>query len=197
MGDAEDSTDANRQGEIAQIKEAVSYQQESNSAPEYVGGQQKVMIEEYPDMQPSILTKDKEGIPEQSEESYAPQIVYPEQQYSDQYNQQYSDQQYPQYSQNTISEIAEQITTEKLSSFRTDIEKALNMKTAFESKIEFIDERLKRIEKVIDRLQLSVLQKVGDYVNNVDDIKKELVETQKSFKSLLEKKHSQHSKSPR
>ena len=152
------------------------------------------MIEEYSEMQPSILTKDKEETPDQSEDSYTPQIPYPEQQYSDQ---QYSDQQYQPYSQNTISEIAEQITTEKLSSFRTDIEKALNMRTVFESKIEFIDERLKRIEKVIDRLQLSVLQKVGDYVNNVDDIKKELVETQKSFKSLLDKKHPQHPQNSR
>ena len=29
------------------------------------------------------------------------------------------------------------------------------------------------------------MQKVGDYMTNIDDIKKELVETQKSFKSLV------------
>ena len=41
------------------------------------------------------------------------------------------------------------------------------------------------MEKIIDRLQLSILQKVGDYLTNVEDIKKELAETQKSFKSML------------
>jgi UDP-glucose 4-epimerase len=58
----------------------------------------------------------------------------------------------------------------------------------FDCPIEYIDERLSRIEKIIDRLQLSILQRVGEYVTNVEDIKKELVETQKSFKSLSDKK---------
>lgn len=91
----------------------------------------------------------------------------------------------PQLSSDTISEISEQVVTEKLSPLRKQIEKIIDLKTTLESKMEYLDERLKRIENIIDRLQLSVLQKVGDYVNNVDDIKKELIETQKSFKALL------------
>ncbi len=100
-------------------------------------------------------------------------------------------QQYPQYqpaqggiSPDTITEISEQVVSEKLSPLRKDIEKVIDLKTTMESKLEYLDERLKRIEKIIDRLNLSIMQKVGDYMTNIDDIKKEIVETQKSFKAM-------------
>ncbi len=104
-------------------------------------------------------------------------------------------QEYQQYqpsgiSSDTITEIAEQVVDEKISQIRDSLKKTLDLKNTLEGKMEYLDERLKRMEKIIDRLQLSVLQKVGEYVTNVDDIKKELIETQKSFKSLLpEAKH--------
>ena len=63
-------------------------------------------------------------------------------------------------------------------------------KTEIDARTESIEERLKRIEKIIDSLQVSVLRKVGDYVTNVDDIKKELIETQKTIGKVL----SSHSK---
>lgn len=102
--------------------------------------------------------------------------------------QQYSE--YPQQGQqggispDTITEISEQVVSEKLAPLRKDIEKVLDLKTTVDSKLEYMDERLKRIEKIIDRLNLSIMQKVGDYMSNIDDIKKELIETQKSFQSL-------------
>ena len=77
------------------------------------------------------------------------------------------------------------VIQEKLEDTSEKLKQIASFKTSIEAKIESIDSRLTRIEKVIDRLQLSVLQKVGDYIINVDDIKKELIETQKSFKSLL------------
>ncbi|MEK6933804.1 MAG: hypothetical protein AABW75_02930 [Nanoarchaeota archaeon] len=134
---------------------------------------------------------------EQSQEAQQPQqefasSSYPEEQQQPNYNQQeYS--QYPVYQQygaeaDAISEIAEQVLIEKISPLKNKIEAVLDLKSVFEAKINFIDERLKRIEKIIDRLELSILQKVGSYVQNVEDIKSELVETQKSFKSLLNSK---------
>jgi len=119
---------------------------------------------------------------------------------SPQYGQQYEPAQYedPAYasqdygsgsiSSDTINEIAEQIVTEKISQIRNKIEESISSKNIIETKIEYLDERIKRIEKVIDRLQLSVLQKVGDYMTNVEDIKQELIETQKSFKALQSQK---------
>lgn len=66
-----------------------------------------------------------------------------------------------------------------------------SFKAAAKAQLESLDERLSRIEKIIDRLQLSVLQKVGDYVNDVQNLKKELVETQKSFTSISNKQQRQ------
>lgn len=101
---------------------------------------------------------------------------------------QYSDYQ-PNLSTDTISEITEQIVSEKFSTLRAQLEKIIDLKNTFETKIQILDDRVKQIEKIIDRLQLSVLQKVGDYITNVDDIKKEVIETQKSIKALAQSKH--------
>ena len=90
----------------------------------------------------------------------------------------------------TMSEIAEQVMADKFSSIKAELEKVIDYRNTVTSRVDIIDERLKRIEKIIDRLQLSILQKVGDYLTNVDEIKKELVETQKSFKSALSKSSS-------
>ena len=119
-----------------------------------------------------------------AQQEYAPQDYAGQQQY----------QQYDPYSSNTdtISDIAEQVVAEKLSSIRKQLENAIALKSTTEAKIMAIDERLKRMEKIIDRLQLSVLQKVGEYVTNVEDIKKEMIETQKSFKSLVKPSKSLH-----
>ena len=117
---------------------------------------------------------------------------YPQQEYQQPQDQQDYSQQpqesysYPQgISIDTINEISEQVITEKLSPIKNKIEEISSFKNVIESKMDHLDERLKRIEKTIDRLQLSVLQKVGDYMTNVEDIKKELIETQKTFKAAL------------
>ncbi len=104
---------------------------------------------------------------------------------------------YQSYSSGTspdiITEIAEQIISEKLSTIRKNIEKAIDARNSLGTKIDYIEERLKRIEKIIDTLQSSVLRRVGDYVNDVQDIKKELIETEKTLAkvmpSLRQKKH--------
>jgi len=95
-------------------------------------------------------------------------------------------------SPDTITEISEQVVSERISELRKHLEKVVDFKTTMEAKTESIEERLKRIEKIIDTLQSSVLRKVGDYVTNIEDIKKELIETQKSFTKLVPemKKHS-------
>src|SRR3989344_2305346 len=136
-----------------------------------------------------------QGYPPQetSGEGFAPQEGYPSEGYPEQgYGEQYAPQ--SSVSTDTITEIAEQIVMEKLSKIRGQLEKATEVKGGAEGKLSQLDERLQRIEKIIDRLQLSVLQKIGDYVTDVSDLKKEIVETQKSFKVLSGRKgHSGHS----
>lgn len=84
-----------------------------------------------------------------------------------------------------ITEISEQIISEKLSVIRKALEKTIDIRNTLGTKIDYIDERLKRIEKIIDSLQSSILRKVGDYVNDVQDIKKEMIETQKSLSKVF------------
>lgn len=160
----------------SQIKEAVM-------AQDFQEGQEYAQYQNQGEMQPSMLAPPPI---ESSQEQYSeyPQYQDSQEQYQEP-SQQYEQYSYPQssISADTITEISEQIIAEKLQNVRTQLEKTIDLKASFETKLSHIDERLQRIEKVIDRLQLSILQKVGDYISDVSDLKKELVETQKSFKS--------------
>ena len=135
------------------------------------------MSQEYTPAQPAPM--------EQATQYYPQQSAQPQQEASQEYQQQ----QYPAaqggISPDTITEISEQVVSEKLSPLRKDMEKIIDFRTNVDSRLEYMDERLKKIEKIIDRLNLSIMQKVGDYMSNIDDIKKELIETQKSFKALV------------
>ena len=146
-------------------------------------------------MEPSMLTQQEPAPPMPQEQIPQGQITQeyyaPGENYSQGYYQPY---QQASASTESISEIAEQIVAEhftKLSSKLHDNEK---MQAIVEAKLSTIDERLRRIEKIIDRLQLSVLQKVGEYVTNVEDIKREVIETQKTFKAVLNEKKADHNK---
>lgn len=143
-------------------------------------------------MEPSMLQEADQSQPNFQAQAPAPGSIPG---YQDYYNQQ-SQQGYQDYSQgqqqavssDTISEISEQIVAEKFSTIKSELEKVIDFRNTVETKMQIMDDRLKQIEKIIDRLQLSVLQKVGEYITNVDDIKKEVIETQKSIKSLVSDK---------
>lgn len=87
-------------------------------------------------------------------------------------------------SADTIADIAEQAVAERLSKIRETMEDVLDFKTTTEAKLTDLTERIKKIEAVIDRLQLSILQKIGEHMQDTTDVKKELQETQKTFKSV-------------
>ena len=145
-------------------------------------------------MQPSLL----QGTP-QAESGDQQQEYFPAYdtgaQTTGNYSQQGYDYNSAALSSDTITEISEQIVSEKMSDIRKKMEKLINMKTELESKTEAMEERLKRIEKIIDTLQSSVLRKVGDYATNVEDIKRELIESQKTFAKALGSKHqAEHKK---
>ncbi len=139
----------------------------------------------YEGMEQSMLTQpQQENTPSDDYGGY-PSQVYPQDNY----------QQYPQYqpyqeslSSDLVTEISEQVVNEKLSAMKDKLETAIDFRTVAEARLSGMNDRLMRIEKIIDALQISLLQKVGEYVNNTVDIKKELEETQKSFKAL----HSRH-----
>ena len=65
------------------------------------------------------------------------------------------------------------------------IEELNEFKTLGQTKIETISERLKRIETTIDKLQISILNKIGSYGTNIDNIKKEMSMMQDSFGKVV------------
>ncbi len=162
-------------------------QEENFEAPQ----QSQFQGPQYQGMQESIMQSSQQ--PEQQVQEYIPQTQESYQGYGGEY--QPYDYQQTKMSSDTIAEISEQVVSEKMDEVRKKIEKIIDFKTSIETKTESIEERLKRIEKIIDTLQSSVLKKVGDYVTNVEDIKKEMVETQKSFASIAgRKKEKAHKK---
>lgn len=170
----------------AKIKEAVTgdvFAQAPFSEEKGSNSEEQISMQEQ-GMEPSMMSS-------LTEAEYVPESQY-----------RYSQEQYPEYQQelqpsissDTITEISEQIISEKISPLKNEIKKIIDLKNTFETKVEILDERLKRIERTIDKLQSAILQKVGDYVTNTEDIKKELIETQKSFKALIPElsKHKHH-----
>lgn len=154
------------------------YPQESIPVPSPMG-----MQEEYPPQEYS----------QQPPQEYPQEYQQPSQEGYDYGQQQYAPS--SAISSDTITEIAEQVVMEKLSKITKNLEKTLDLKTTLDAKLFNLNERLQRIEKIIDRLQLSILQKVGEYVVNVSDLKKELVETQKSFTAISRAHHTSPSHS--
>ncbi|MFH0711617.1 MAG: hypothetical protein V1889_00660 [archaeon] len=133
------------------------------------------------------LTKEIQTQPTypQNYQQPAPEI-YPPQQFQEQpqydYYQEtpqpYPQQEYyaPQQSLDTetISEIAEQVTTEKLNEFKKQIGDVASFKTAIQDKVNDIDDRLKRIERTIDNLQQSIISKISEFGENNAMIHKDL-----------------------
>ncbi|MEK6915228.1 MAG: hypothetical protein AABW89_01645 [Nanoarchaeota archaeon] len=167
----------------SRIKQAVE-----DPDPEQFSPEQEMQENQQQEMQQSVMQPPQQETspPQEYFSGYNPQNQAPEN-----YQQGYEYNQSP-LSSDTIMEISEQIVSEKLSDVRKKIEKISSFKSDIETKTEAIEERLKRIEKIIDSLQSSVLRKVGDYVTNVEDIKHELIETQKTFAKVLGSKHKHH-----
>jgi len=152
-------------------EEQFPFQQET---PEYydtpiTGGMQPSVMEQVPS--PGQYTQQ----PEEQE-----QYTYPTQQtYAPEY------QPYQESSAEIITEIADQIAEEKLMKIKKDIGNISLLKINMERKIKDMDDRLKRIELIIDKLHSTILGRVGDYGENIEDIKKEMSLMQESFSKAL------------
>jgi len=148
----------------AQIKNAVS-----GETPEYQP--QEPASSEY---QPQEYQNTQN---EYNQEGYAPQEGYDN---------------YGSESGNSI-EVAEQVFDEKSKKLLKQLSELKQFKILSESKIENISERLKKIEDIIDKLQMSILNKIGSYGDDLSSIKKEMGMMQDSFGKVI-KKSSRKSK---
>ena len=113
----------------------------------------------------------------QPEQGYAPQEeYYPQEGYAPQGGG---------FDSNTIMEIAEQVFSEKTKKIEEQLSKFNEFKTLTQTKVENMNDRLKKIETMIDKLQITILEKIGSYGNNIEGIKKEMGMMQDSFGKIV------------
>ncbi|HLC78758.1 MAG TPA: hypothetical protein VJH92_06550 [Candidatus Nanoarchaeia archaeon] len=154
-------------------------------------------------MQESIMER------EEQEESFSnAQIPQPDfsspiaqQQYAQQeYPQEYAQNYYPpqEYAQqenyayptgasdtSTLIDIAEQVFMDKVKKIQKQLDSLSEFKVLAETKLASSEDRLRRIESTIDKLQISILDKVGSYGDNLDSIKREMSMMQESFSKAI------------
>lgn len=129
---------------------------------------------------------------EQDYEQYPPQ----KQEYQEYYPEEnYEGQSYQPDNTDNIIEISEQIFNEKIGEIKKQLEELKEFKVLFQTKVENSLERLKKIESIIDKLQIAILEKVGSYGENLSDIKKEMLMMQESFKKIADKDIIHHTRS--
>lgn len=131
-------------------------------------------------------------IPQYSQQREQPmqQQTYPEQAY---YPQDYSQMQ-PQmqdvyYQQaidaETVRDIAKQVVEEDLQKIKQEMAETIKLKTELKFQIQSIDNRLIKIENVINELQAAILQRMGSYGEAISNISKEIHATQDSFSKMI------------
>lgn len=156
------------------------------------------------DMHPSMMGRSlsEAGVPQnnppQQEEIYQPQASYSPQQSTQYYPQEQTQEEYyPQqgnyensYSESGVEnmiEISEQVFYEKMRPLQKQIEELIELKSLIKTKIENLEERLRRMEKVFDQMQISIIEKVGNYGKGLETLKKELEMVEDSFSKVVDK----------
>lgn len=170
----------------AQIKSAVSdiRGDDPNDIPPapMPQGDQQYQDQGYGDYSQQAPAQDQQNYGyDQNQQVYNPQ---PQEYYPQQNYQSYGDA-YSQTNTDTIVEVSEQVFEEKISEVMKKVESMDEFKSLTQTRLEHLDERLKRIEMVIDRLQSAILEKIGSYGSDLDSIKKEMSMMQDSFTKTL------------
>jgi len=149
------------------------------------------------EMQPSIMQQSEEYAPHQ-EAVYSSQG----QEYAPQYPAYPQEANYGEYAPgatntDTIIEVAEQVLAEKLQKILKPLKDLTEFKTFSEDKIMNIDERLKRIEKTIDSIEMQILGKVSSYGDTLSGIKKDMSMMQDSFGKMVKRNSSDATSLPK
>jgi DNA-binding transcriptional MerR regulator len=85
----------------------------------------------------------------------------------------------------TISEIAEQVASEKIAELQKKLGDITSFKNAIQDKVTDLDQRLKRIESSIDKLHHAVVGKIGEFGENAETIHKDLNNLHNSVSKLM------------
>ncbi len=187
----------------SQIKNAVSAEEENPTE-----GMTPSMMEDEEAISPVPDGTAKQVVPPQ-EEIYSPQAAVPVPQEQNYYTPQgreesfyegetytdtaptqetYSEQSYEgeySYNQDATIEIAEQVVAEKMKKFQMQLRDAMEFRDIFESRLTDLTERLGRMEKMFDKMQMTVIDKVSNYGENLNLIKREMNMIEDSFAKVI------------
>ncbi len=168
----------------SKIKDAVYSPQETNIPPKEQIPMPPNLEAPYVPRTQDIKQGDNMALPQetyvpQPQEEYAPpQEVYQQEAYG-----------YPapegEQSSDMMIEISEQVFSEKIKKVEKQIDKMNDIQVLLQTQTEHATERLKRIESIMDKLQVEILQKVGSYGKNLESIKKEMEMIEDSFAKIV------------
>ena len=96
------------------------------------------------------------------------------------------------YDSQTFVEIAEQAFAEKIKPTENKLSKLNEFMNLSKTQIDGMNERLQRMEKHFDKLQLEILEKIGSYGRNIAGIKDEMSMMQNSFSKVVKHKTATH-----
>lgn len=176
---------------LQQSFQAASELQKTTGFAQMQPSMMQTTSETYPEpgelQESSQFTQPMQTIPSSFQPSTSPIMPSPE--VSQPY--QYSEYQYPEYQAQqigdieTINEIAEQIIYEKTAQLKNQITLLIRFKEEITLEVEKLNERLLKIENILNELQIAILGKIGDYGKDIKNIAKEMHSTQNSFSKIL------------
>ncbi|PIN71381.1 hypothetical protein CO153_01550 [Candidatus Pacearchaeota archaeon CG_4_9_14_3_um_filter_30_11] len=162
------------QGMVPSIMGGESYENESSQEGTYSPSSSPKESEDYQDYS--------------SQESESYQNSYPEEEYEDNYAPNEFSGGGIAMSSETMIEVAEQVFSEKIKKIETDLKLVKEFKTLALPAIKDFDERLKRMERQFDKMQIAILERVGQFGKNLDSVKKEIEMVEDSFEKLNKSK---------
>ncbi len=165
-------TDAFSQARIKEVVEGENNFQENDfpEAPSQFSAPESSFVQSPQYYSPQEQDYSQQS-PQQETESYSPQEGYENSQAG--------------FGTDTIIEIAEQVFEEKIKKLSQQIFAFKEFSAISETKFSNFENRLKRIESVMENLQIKILEKVGSYGEGLESIKKEMSMMQDSFSKTL------------
>ena len=132
------------------------------------------------EMEQSIMqeTQPQEAQP-QAQPAYAEQYPSQDYAYQDQYTQ-------PQAADTeTISEIAEQVVSEKFKQFAEKTGDISSFKSNTQDRLAEIEAKIKRIENSLDKIQQAIIGKIGEYGENMSLVQRDLENMHNTMSKLM------------
>jgi len=91
----------------------------------------------------------------------------------------------PKIDTEAIEEIAEEIVNEKWLEIKSKVSDVIEWKTYADKRLSSVDDRIKRIELSMDRLQAALLSKVQEYQRDIKELGSEMAALEGAFGKIL------------